>query len=246
MAFNKCQRLEEVAFNGRPALQQMLFDGWLLRFANGYTKRANSVNVLYPSTLDVQEKIEYCETLYRRQGLRPIFRLTSFSPSPRLDGVLDARGYQKFDLSLVLQRDLTVPLPVKPTVRLQQHETIAEWLTIFCHLSEVSLESHRTHEMLLDAIRMPRLLLSLVHENQVVACGLGVLDGDYFGLFDIVTGRQYRKRGFGCQLVSAMLHWAQQEGASYAYLQVVARNAPARHLYAKVGFEEQYQYWYRA
>ena len=46
------RRLEEVAMNAWPALQQMLFDGWILRFAQGYTKRANSVHPLFESHLD--------------------------------------------------------------------------------------------------------------------------------------------------------------------------------------------------
>jgi hypothetical protein len=49
-------------------LQTVLYDGWLLNFANGYTRRANSVQTLYPSTLDLEEKIDYCEALYTREG----------------------------------------------------------------------------------------------------------------------------------------------------------------------------------
>jgi N-acetylglutamate synthase len=79
------RRLEEVALNAWPALQQMLFDGWLLRFARGYTKRANSINALYDSRLDVATKIAACEHAYTAQGLTPVFRLTPFASPPGLD-----------------------------------------------------------------------------------------------------------------------------------------------------------------
>jgi hypothetical protein len=61
--------LEELSLNAWPSLQTLLYDGWVLRFANGYTKRANSVNPLYHSGTDVTEKTETCERLYRGKGL---------------------------------------------------------------------------------------------------------------------------------------------------------------------------------
>lgn len=72
-----------------------------------------------------------------------------------------------------------------------------------------------------------------------------MLENDYFGLFDLVTDSQRHNKGYGARLVSGMLRWAQEHGAAHAYLQVLNSNFPARHLDAKLGFQEVYQYWYR-
>jgi len=39
--------VEERSLNAWPSLHQMLYDGWVLRFSNGYTRRANSVSPIY-------------------------------------------------------------------------------------------------------------------------------------------------------------------------------------------------------
>jgi hypothetical protein len=75
------RRIEEASLNNWPALRQMLFDGWVMRFSNGYTRRANSITPLYPSLLPAQEKIVACENLYREKQLPTIFRFLSFSSS---------------------------------------------------------------------------------------------------------------------------------------------------------------------
>jgi GNAT superfamily N-acetyltransferase len=51
-----------------------------------------------------------------------------------------------------------------------------------------------------------------------VACGLGVSEQDYFGLFDLVTAPQQRNKSYGAALVAGMLRWARHHGAAQAYL----------------------------
>src|SRR5512136_30546 len=85
--------IEELSINAWPSLQTMLYDGWVLRFANGYTRRANSINPIYPSGGDVSEKIQTCEQLYRDRGLNVVFKMTSAVYPAGLDDVLASQGY---------------------------------------------------------------------------------------------------------------------------------------------------------
>lgn len=239
------RRIEEASLNAWPALQQILFDGWILRFSRGYTKRANSVNPFFASSLDVYKKIVTCERIYGEKGLPAIFRLTPFSSPPDLDRVLENRNYTGIDLTLVLHLDLQrCQLPPLTSNQLRD-ESLVNWMKLFCKLSSFPLDKHQTHRDILQAISSRRYLASLAVDGQAVACGMGVLEAGFFGLFDIVTDPQHRNRGYGTQLVSSMLRWAQEHGAKHAYLQVVANNTPARRIYEKLGFGEAYQYWYR-
>lgn len=239
------RRIEEVSLNSWPALQQILFDGWILRFSEGYTKRANSVNPLFASSMDVGEKVDTCERLYVERGLPPVFRLTSFSSPAGLDEVLERRNYQKVAPTSVLHLDLKgYTVQSTPSAELR-HEQLEDWLDIFCRFSGSPVEKHQAHKKILQAIPGKRFLASLTDAGQVVACGLGVLENGCFGLFDLITDPQWRNEGYGTLLVSSLLRWAQGEGSLHAYLQVVKSNALARRLYAKFGFREAYPYWYR-
>lgn len=239
------KRIEEASLNAWPALQHILFDGWILRFARGYTRRANSVNPFYPSSLDVQEKIDVCENLYREKDLPPVFRLTPFSSPPGLDQALDSRGYRKTDPTLVLFLDLRNH-EIKPASSCElRTEGLEAWMDIFCRFRQVPVGEHQTHQEMLGAIPSQRFLVCLADSGRPVACGLAVLEERYLGLFDLITNPQHRNKGYGTQLVSGLLSYAQKQGAWYAYLQVMSVNQPARHLYARFGFEEAYHYWYR-
>jgi ribosomal protein S18 acetylase RimI-like enzyme len=78
-----------------------------------------------------------------------------------------------------------------------------------------------------------------------VGYGLAVADRGYLGLFDLVIVPERRGQGFGRDLALTLTHWGREAGAGVAYLQVREENAPARRLYATLGFEVAYGYHYR-
>ncbi|HFL2538672.1 TPA: hypothetical protein ACG3G9_003832, partial [Clostridioides difficile] len=85
--------IEELSLNHWQSLSTLFYDGWILRFANGFTKRANSIQPIYDSTHDVFAKIDECERIYASNQLSTIFKITPFIQPDHLDQLLQDRGY---------------------------------------------------------------------------------------------------------------------------------------------------------
>lgn len=85
----------------------------------------------------------------------------------------------------------------------------------------------------------------LEDNGKIVACGLCVIERGYAGLYDIIVDSSYRNKGYGYDICTSLLNAAIHIGARTAYLQVVANNAAAIALYHKLGFKNNYEYWYR-
>jgi N-acetylglutamate synthase len=239
------QTLEEISLNAWPPLQQILYDGWLLRFADGHTKRANSVNSVYQGTKDVYQKIERCEEIYFDKKLKPTFRITPLTHPKNLDKILANGGYEKKDVSSVQVMDLASFQPQATGAIRLWTEFSQDWLDSFVDLSDIPVKEQKSLASILHNIASKKCFAVLLKENQVVSCGLGVLENQYIGIFEIITAKTERRKGFAKELVLNILDWAKQNGAKTAYLQVVMSNEPALNLYSKLGFQEVYQYFYR-
>lgn len=241
--------IEELSMNAWPSLQTMLYDGWILRFSGGYTKRANSVNPLYESKYEVNKKISECEKLYSGKNIETTFKMTSASCPKDLDVILSERGYQYQAETLlqVLELKQRGIIEAAPDQTLSLSEDVTdEWLSSFCEMNAISESKKQIARQMLENTVPPKRMASISDANgKIIACGLAVLQGDYVGLFDIVIHNEYRRRGLARQLTNSLLNWGKQNGAKRAYLQVVASNEPALNLYRGLGFAEKYRYWFR-
>ena len=234
-------RLEELTLNSSAPPGQLLYDGWLLRFAPGKAKRARSVNAIYPSRLPWEEKLAHCERIFAERGLPAIFRLSDLS-EPGLDAFLEARGYGRFDDTDVREAAIDPAMLAGPDV---PAPPLADW---FDHVGELrgSPVAHRSsHLARLSALPLAMRTAALAVDGRTVATGLAILEDGHAGLFDVVTHEAHRRQGLARAVVAALLRWAAGEGARRAYLQVDAANVPAIALYGRFGFARAYGYWYR-
>lgn len=242
---DKAKWIEELSLNHWQPLSTLLYDGWLLRFADGYTKRANSISPILYTTHDTVEKIERCESVYTDNGLPTLFKMTPFNHPANLDSILEERGYANVDPTSVQTVQLDrIAEPKLNTVTIEERAS-AEWLDLFSRLNQIDPRHRATMERMLGNIRTKTGFVTFYHEGRSVACGFGVIERGYIGLYDIVTDREYRGCGFGEQMILNLLKWGRAHGAEHSYLAVVANNAPAVRLYAKLGYTEVYRYWYR-
>lgn len=240
------QKIEELSMNALPAIQTNIFDGWILRFSNGYTKRANSINPLYASSEDLHKKIKYAEKVYQNQNLRIVYKLTERVFPEELDITLEHKGYTKDGLTsvqILSLKDVVVEINEYATVYEYLHD---DWFNSFCQLNHVDEKDKQTLKQMLGNIIHKTGYFYLSNDSgEILACGMCVLEREYIGIFDIVPSENYRNRGYGTKLIKSILRWGKENGAKSSYLQVVSDNVPALKLYSKLGFKEIYKYWYR-
>lgn len=270
-AWDEIKRLEEISLNGWPAMQTLLYDGWLIRISEGFSKRSNSVNPLYGHTMDLDEKINDCEQFFEERGLPVVFKITSFSEPNELDSRLEELGYAKAEHVLVKTLGLSEPnLNAASKAELGGpsnviggeaaaekqgtdadsevvfEETLPEaWLTGISALKGLSTSQIASKRKLLTGQPLKQCFATMKRGGQPVAYGTVALEAGWAGLSDIVTDPVFRGKGYGRFLTERLLFWAAKQGAHSAYLLVVRDNAPAISLYDKLGFVDRYDYWYR-
>jgi len=236
------RRIEELTLNSSAPPGQLLYDGWILRLLRGKAKRARSVNAVYASTAPLEQKIGYCERLYRAAALPVLFRITPFSQPPDLEGELGRRGYVRFDPTAVESAPIDRALLGEPEA---QPMELSSWVEAVGQLRQSSIAHRSAHLARLQGTPLAMRAVALKSQGRVLATGLAILEDDCAGLFDIITADEARRQGHAKRIVASLLRIGWDLGARHAYLQVQEGNVAARRLYAQFAFEERYLYWYR-
>jgi GNAT superfamily N-acetyltransferase len=242
----EARRIEDLLLNATQPLDQLQYDGWLLRFSRDDAKRSRSVNPIYGSSRPLSEKIAHCESLYAQRGMPALFRLTPFAKPPDLDQALAERGYEQVETSLVMYADLHGPLPnVRADLRFERPH-LSKWLDLAAVMRGLSPQRKQAEYERLFEGTLPGFAVLAFLGDTPVACGLTIVEEDYAGLFDICTPGDYRNQGIATALCAHLMQTARLHGADRCWLSVVVDNASALRVYEKLGFSPVFEYWYRA
>lgn len=237
-------RIEQTCFNAWPALKEITCNGWLLRFADGLSRRANSANPLSEEIEAPDGLIGVCEAHYRGHKLPTIFRVPSII-DPSIQDRLEKRGYTKEGESLVLYSGIG-GLHVKADADVKiSSQPVVDWLAAMSRWQKHSEDNRQTYEKIVRLITVPVAYASVSEQEQVVSLAYGVVHGKLLCVESVITGEPFRGKGYSRRVLAALVDWARSAGAEGVCIQVQVENNPAVALYTKFGLKELYRYHYR-
>jgi GNAT superfamily N-acetyltransferase len=243
------RELEGIAARAWPAAVIEPLDGWLLRFSDGVTRRANSV---WPNgaegRLDLAEKLAMVEDFYSRRNQPVRYQISPATEPPALDAILEDHGYRYVDPTLVTAATLAEVLSRSERsgpVALVDERLSESWLTAYCQSEGVRPGEAVARRAILERRTSPGGHAVIALDGQAAAVGLGIGEGDWLGVFCMVTHQTYRRRGLATAVLRALAGWGKERGHSRVYLQVMQDNEGARALYGGMGFTTLYGYHYR-
>lgn len=242
-------RIERASLAAWPALDTVRDGDWLWLFANGYTKRANSIRSL--SVLDdgqAEERISRLAQLSRMRGIVPVFRVTELT-GPGTTAALDRLGWSRFDDSLVLARNLCGGEDGPPEtgrLRLEVEAAAAvRFLDAQTRLQGYSKPVRDTLAAMAGQMSAGKGLTLRDAEGNPLCSTLVVVADGVAHITNVITAADHRRKGLAQLLLKATLHEAWHLGADLACLAVLGSNQGARKLYARSGFDEVGRYHYR-
>ncbi len=247
--------MEKKAADGWAANEISEYDGWEMRFGNGYTGRANSISVYEDSAKRMEDKVVYCENLYKAHGLPCNFKVTDVDKE--LSDFLLNRGY-----TVVTPTDVMIlDTDSEDFAKVLSDEGIADNSEAIKNVSFSSDPSKWfdpyfefegfTDEKKIEAYKQfhantktVKLYVTLMHEGNAAAVASCAIEDGYSLLHNVIVDKKYRGLGLGKKLCLAAILKSKEMGAKYSYLQVIKDNDVAINLYKKLGFKKVYEYCY--
>ena len=235
-AFALAREIEPASYRSWKARECVVHDGWELRYADGFSRRGNSVFPAAISTQPIVEKLEWCRQWYSERDLDLVFRQT-VTTEPGLDDELGHLGF-----TLEGRTNIMVGIAEAGAADVEIFDApTPEWWSTIASLWGFDLSNPHGWAAIINRIDRPAGFA--VVDGR--AAGLAIVDDGWVGLFEIIVAPDERRSGLGSSMTRALVDWGRSNGADRSYLQVVAENSTAISFYETLGFEFAYDYWYR-
>ncbi len=238
---------QELSTNSWPPKSVVSLNGWKIRISEGVTKRANSVSPLIYNGDNLKEDVEYTENIYRKNNLPTIFQLADyFQPSNLYDFLID-RNYKEIDETIVMiaQIDKILDSPIKSNFNYIISETdLEKWIDDFKTIRMEGSTRIEGMRKIIQRLTSPKSCYFIAEEEEPVAVGLTVTEGNFMVIYNMYTHPDYRRQGIAKSLLAKMIEKGKKDNVKNVYLQVEADNLDAIKLYSKIGMKECYRYRY--
>jgi N-acetylglutamate synthase len=247
------RRVEEISQNASRPERGTMIDGWSVGLSSSKAKRSRCVNPFYASERSFETNLAAARDLYKHANLPCVFRLTRFISDPTIDEKLASLDAEKFDETHV-QLTRISPNSIGRSAEFSVYNDYQIKMDLLPNsIGRTVQELRGDSDAEISALitrwdTMPFAIRSFAaidkKSNELAAHVLTISEEHCVGIFDVITHTNHRGRGLATALIHRALAHAQENGASVAYLQVVATNS-ARRVYERLGFRTAYTYWYR-
>ncbi|MBT2398141.1 GNAT family N-acetyltransferase [Streptomyces sp. ISL-100] len=215
---------------------------WLLRAAQGFTRRANSALTLGDPGMPVGAALERVREWYAARGLPAYVQVSTGAEGTqeRLAAELEQLGWTR-EVTAEVRIAALAPIADLDAdvsrVRLER-ACDAGWLARYQRFQEPG-----AHVLKVLESGPSVWFASVPGEGEVpAAIGRCVVDGRWAGFMAVEVDPAYRRQGIASAVMTALARRALYEGASAAWLQVEADNDGARALYDGMGFATHHSY----
>jgi len=189
-------RAEHACLNAWPALHNVICDDWIVRFSEGLTRRANSVNPLRSTARADGARIQHFENLFRAQELPLIFRVPTLL-DPSVDRGFERLGFTAEGESIVIYADIG-GVEAKPDKAVGVTSRVEEdWLQAMNLMQKRTEEQSEIFDQIVLSIAVPAGYATLRDHGEVVAQAYGVIHDDLMCCESVITSEAARGKGGG-------------------------------------------------
>ncbi|GAA3280191.1 GNAT family N-acetyltransferase [Paenarthrobacter aurescens] len=224
---------------------------WVLRASSGVTQRANSVwprNIAGGTVTSrcIASAVRAAGQWYRLRRLPLIFQVFDDPGTSMLNAVLDQQRFTRQSATKIMIRGVE-GLPVRTPGRNVElsREPSGEWLRLWWSVDGRGGEAEL--EVAQKVLTACPALYAMVRNDDGVPAAVGrlaLVDG-WGGIYSMATSAAHRRRGYGTEVLAALMKAGTEHGLEGFWLLVTEANRGAQSLYAQAGFNHYGSYLYR-
>ena len=237
---NAAEKLEITCSKAWPPLVEDPLGEWRLRWADGFTGRANSALAVGEAVSPLGEALRAVCDFAHDRAITPMVQVVRDSPNERAiaaAGWRPATGHGAGHEVVVLTAPLTTA-PAVPGVTVGDEPAPGWW--------ELAMRPEEDSPAARQVLTGGKIGYGVAVLDGVLAGVVrGALVDEWLHVGRLEVAPAFRRRGLASALMGAVQTWGAEHGARRAVLQVAEGNSGALALYAGLGYapHHRYRYW---